>query len=233
MEARIRQSGAGLYLFKHLFLMPVSPTEICNMALARIAAERINSIDSDESTEAKACRQWYHHSVDTLLERFQWNFATVRKALSRNAVNPATEWESSWRLPGDLVRLIRVVGGDPVLPVRDFAIEGRDLLLNGAQTVNIVYVTNAKPVYEWPALFVDAVVYQLASNITADINKSVGLADSMLQKLGQLALPAARTADAQQVLSSENWGPRQMAARSPLVAARFRGNSGIPLIPPP
>jgi hypothetical protein len=231
-KARIRKRVRAFpFLSTIMPSSPSSPTEICNMALGKIAAARINTLDSDGSTEAKACRLQYQHSINTLLERFQWSFATTRKDLSRLQDNPPTEWESAWQLPPDLVRLIRVTAREPQNPVRNFAIEGRKLLLNGADQVSIVYVTNSVPVPYWPSLFVDAAIFQLAANICADINKSEDLANSMLQKLNSLALPAAQTADAQQVLSGENFGPRQLASMSGLVAARYRADGRPPFIP--
>lgn len=211
--------------------MPVSATEVCNMALAQLAARRINSLETDESEEAKACRLWYAHTIETLLQRHQWSFATARKTLSRDSSDPVTEWATSWTLPSDCVRLIRIVGWDTNNPIRDFAIESRQLLVNGADAVNIVYVSNAKPVPYWPALFVDAVAYKLASNICAAINKSIELGNAMLERLEKLALPAAQTADARESLSGENFGPRALASMSALVNARFRADGRPPYTP--
>lgn len=214
--------------------MPIdSKTDIANLALAEIGARRINSIESDQSVESKACKLHLDHVVNMLLRQHQWSFATKRKSLSRLSVNPPTEWAGQWQLPGDFVRLIRVVGssGDPAQPVRDFSIEGRAILLAGAERVDIVYVSNDVPVPYWDPLFIDAVVYQLAAKIAGDVSKNPALAENCLAKFKQLALPTAQTADAAESLSGENFGPRHLAAGSALVNARFRADGRPPYVP--
>lgn len=208
-----------------------SKTQLCNLALAELSARRINSIDADETVEAKACRLHFDHVVDTLLRRHQWSFASARKTLSQVSGFTSTEWATAWQLPSDFVRLIRIPSGDPHAPIRSFAIEGRHLLVSGLDTVEILYVSNAVPIPYWDVLFIDAVKFSLAAAIAGDVSKNPDLADRATTKLQQLALPAAQTADAREVGSGENFGPRALAAKSGLVAARFRMDGRPPFVP--
>ena len=210
-----------------------SKTEACNMALARIGAMRINSYESDQSEEAIACRLHFDHVNETLLRRHQWNFATGRADLTKLATPPDSEWAAAWQLPNDYVRLIRIVGGDVHNPVRSYAIEGRHLLTRGGGVAQIVYVTSATPVPYWDSLFVDALVLKLAAAINGNIIRNPEIAAACLKELEALALPAAQTADAREVLSGENFGPREMASKSQLVASRFRGSGGYMPRPSP
>ncbi len=212
-----------------------SKTDICNLALAKLGARRISSYEADSTVEAKACRLQLDHVIGTLLERHQWNFATVRASLPRLASAPEDgEWTEVWQLPGDCVRLIRISSGDVVNPLRSYAMEGRRLLTRGggdAALLPVVYITDARPVTEWSPLFTDAVVYRLAAEIAGDVTQNPTLADTCLRKLESLALPAAQTADARQALSGENFGAREMAGISGLVAARFRADGRPPHTP--
>lgn len=210
--------------------MATTKTDIANMALAEIGARRISDYTSDATVESRACHLHLDHVVDTLLRRHQWNFATARVALTAAAA-PACEWEAAWTLPSDLVRLIRVVSGDVDNPIRQFAIEGRLLLTYACAALHLVYVSNAAAVASWDSLFVDAVVYKLASVIASDVAKSPTAQQACIQKLESLALPAAQTADAREVLSGENFGPRQLASMSALVRSRFAYGARPPFVP--
>jgi hypothetical protein len=215
--------------------MPLaSKTDIANLALAELGARRITSYESDTTTEAKACRLHMDHVIDTLLERHQWNHATRAVSLSLLLSNSNPEWAGAYQLPGDFIRLIRVSSGNTDSPVQDFAIEGRNILSRYREaTLPIVYVSNAVPVPHWTPLFTDAVVYKLSARIANDVTQNPALAEGALSKLEQLALPAAQTSDSRQTLSGENFGPRQIAAQSPLVAARFRHSGLAPYAPAP
>lgn len=206
-----------------------SETEIANLALSEIGARRIASIDSDTSAEAVACRTHFDHCRDTLLRRHPFSFANRAVALSASATAPvaSVEWDTAWVLPGDLVRLIRVVGQDMDLPEQRFEIHGRYLHTLNLSSLTIVYVTNDVPVNEWDSLFVDAMRFKLAASIAGEIAVSPEAGARALTALEQLALPDAARVDAQEVASGENRTPRRVAARSGLVRARFI-DSGLP-----
>ena len=57
------------------------------------------------------------------------------------------------------------------------------------------------------------------------------MVDKATARLERLKLPAAQTADAREVASGENFGPRHMAARSGLVNARFGSGTSAPYLP--
>ncbi|MEI7910773.1 MAG: hypothetical protein WCK77_14140 [Verrucomicrobiota bacterium] len=211
--------------------MILTKTDVANMALAEIGARRITDYTSDATVESRACHLHLDHVADTLLRRHQWNFATARVELVAASAPLFGEWDAAWTLPADLVRLIRITSGDVDNPLRSYAIEGRLLLTKTYTTLGIVYVTNAAPVAAWDSLFVDAVTYKLAATIAADVAQNPTLQAACLQKLESLALPAAQTADAREVLSGENFGPRQLASMSGLVNARFNGSGRPPYIP--
>lgn len=215
-----------------------STTQLANLALSELGARRIASLDSDTSTEAESCNLHFEHCRDSLLRRHQWSFATERVALSELSDVPIKEWAAAWQLPTDCVRLIRVVSAanDAAIPTNSFTIEGRKLLTTDDDAKTIVYISNAVPIGEWDALFVEAMTYALAARIANDVTQNPGAAQAATQKLEALALPTAQTADAREVLSGENYGPRHAAARSQLVQARYRNDGRAaysPTLPTP
>lgn len=214
--------------------MPLtSKTEVCNLALAEVFAKRINSFEADTSVEAITCRLHFDHIVETLLRRHQWSFATHRDSLSKLPAPPQSEWSAAWQLPANFIRLIRIVGFSVDNPIRDFSLEGRQLLTAGGDVLKIVYVRSDTPVPYWDALFTEAVKLKLAAAIAGDVKKNPQISAACTQKLEQLSLPAAQTADAREVLSGENMGPGKVVAMSSLVASRFSRGGRVPFISPP
>lgn len=206
-----------------------STTQVANLALAEIGAKRITSLDADSSPEAVACRLHFDHVRNVLLRSHPWAFAKTTAALSASTTTPvaSTEWDTAWVIPGDILRLIRVVGSTADLPRNRYEIAGRYLHTRSLDTLQIVYVSNATPVAEWDDLFVDAMRYKLAAELCGDLAQDMARGDACLQKYLSMALPDAARVDAQAEASGENRTPAIAAAQSGLVAARF-SRSGIP-----
>lgn len=201
-----------------------SETELANLALAEIGAKRITNLDTDTSAEAVTCRQHFAHVRNTLLRSHPWSFAKKTLALSQSATAPvaSAEWDAAWALPGDMVRLIRVVGPSADLPLDRFEIAGQFLHTRGQSTITIVYVTHSSPVNEWDDLFVDALRFKLASEIAGTLTGNPQAGNDALTKYKNMALPDAARVDAQGDASGENRTAYTVAAQSGLVQARFR-----------
>jgi hypothetical protein len=83
--------------------MSISDTSICNMALGRIGATRINdfSDDTESSSEAIQCRLHYETTRDAQLRSNLWRFARARETLSANVTAPDFEYSYAYDLPAD------------------------------------------------------------------------------------------------------------------------------------
>jgi hypothetical protein len=140
----------------------------------------------------------------------------------------APAYGSAFNLPADCLRVIKLDGPDIDIPRNRWELQGRYLLLEEelAEAPVIHYVTNNPPVDEWPTTFTDAVAFLLASRMAPKLSQDQALANDFLQK-HEMALGKARSKDARETRSNENFGPRQLAARSGLVRARY-GNSHPP-----
>jgi len=140
----------------------------------------------------------------------------------------APAFGSAFNLPSDCLRVIKLDGTDIDVPQNRWEIQGRHLLLEetDADAPVIHYITNAPPVDEWPTTFTDAVAFLLASRLAPKLAQDQSMAADFLQK-HEMALGKARSKDSRETRSKENFGPRQLAARSGLVRARY-GNPRPP-----
>ena len=138
----------------------------------------------------------------------------------RNCYAPA--WGVAYFLPEDCLRLLKIDGTDIDVPVLRFEIQGRNLLLEDPErdAPVIHYIMQEPPPAEWPSTFTDAVGLLLASRLAPKLTGDQKLAEAFASRHEQ-ALGKARSKDARETRSNENHSPRQMAARSGLVRARY------------
>jgi hypothetical protein len=151
---------------------------------------------------------------------------------SSDSVVFAPGWQRAYNLPPNCLRVIEIDGFDPDAKLNRFEVMGRHLLLPAPPpdpAGPVVRFIRADPPPEtWPADFTEAVSLLLASRLASTTVDSPDLARHLLA-LHEAALGRARSRDTRETRSKENHGPRQLAARSPLVQSRFR--STPPLYP--
>lgn len=181
--------------------MALSETSIANMALAKIGAKRINNIETDSSLEAIQCRTHFEQTRDALLRSFEWPFATARVELSEDATAPDFEWSHQYILPDDFLRLVSDYEDDATdLADERHTIEGERLLSNSSAS-KIRYIRRITDVTKFDALFVEALVLQLALKLLHPLagtsNTTLNLKQGLMQELG-IALSKARTVSRQE-----------------------------------
>lgn len=164
---------------------------ICNMALAEIVAEPIESLQ-ERSLGARECDRYFSQSLNALLESHDWGFATVRAVLPP-AVNPRPqEWVGAFALPVDVARPIAVLQQAVAVswpywwlhdraPRLPYIIE-QNLLYAGCSDATLAYVSNGVKADAFPAKFVDALVLQLASRIVTPIKKSREMKSDLIKQ---------------------------------------------------
>lgn len=90
-----------------------SDVSICNLALRHIAAKRITSL-SDTTEEAIACALFYPQVRDEVLREFPWPFAWRMATLvlvdGTESLATTQDFQYSYRLPSDTLRVHRVLG---------------------------------------------------------------------------------------------------------------------------
>jgi len=143
----------------------MTETDICNMALGRIGANRLTStttIDADTTVQGIQCRLYYDPTRDALLRSFDWSFAKTRKSLELHPDAPDFEWDHQYKLPDDYLRMRSNYTIDDTNDVDDrYVIEG-DRLLTNEDEAEIRYIRKVTDPDEFDPLFVEVFVLQLS-----------------------------------------------------------------------
>ena len=164
--------------------MAESATTVCNQALARIGAERINDFDDASETSAAAikCRLFYDQTRRSLLKDHYWPFAKDRVALSAD-----TEWDVdtandfgytfAFHLPTDFLRLIIFYNGSDQPDGRthfSYELEGKRLLTSES-SVFLKYIKNVTDVGSWDTLFTETMILLMASKLSMPMTQELDI----------------------------------------------------------
>lgn len=76
------------------------------MALGRLGeTKRVIDVDADATLVAKILRDHFDTSLQTLLERHDWGFATKFSSLALFASDPMDTWAYAYTIPSDCLRI--------------------------------------------------------------------------------------------------------------------------------
>jgi hypothetical protein len=167
-----------------------SDVAICNNALLRIGASTITSLD-DGTTSSNILNQVYEPTRDSLLRKHFWNFATKRVALAADSVAPAFEWQYSYPLPSDFIRMNRIYN-----VTSPYKIEGTNLLTDQAAPLNIVYIARITDPTQFDPLFVEILTLTLAVKIANRLGGDGYNVSVLYQELSQM-MNSGQMVDAQ------------------------------------
>lgn len=81
-----------------------SAVSICNLALSNVGKDNINDLD-EPTAEARACRQFYDHVRDTLLQVYPWRFAGKTVALAEIENDKPGQWAHAYKRPTDCLKI--------------------------------------------------------------------------------------------------------------------------------
>lgn len=86
--------------------MAQSQTGIVNLALMRIGANIIVSIDENSTNAIKAKAVW-DYCLYEVLQSHDWKFAKTRAKLTQSTTAPEYAYQFAYELPSDFLRLVR------------------------------------------------------------------------------------------------------------------------------
>lgn len=170
--------------------MATSDTEICNMALTQVGANRIISLN-DNSVEAKLCKDNYANIRDEMLRSHPWKFAKVRVSLALLTTKPAFGFANAFQLPADCLRVFKMMGDESY----SWQVIGKTLVTDSDEAY-IEYVKRAEP-FEMDPSFIDALVSKIAYKLSFSLVQSVTLRESLKQEAKD-ALTTARSFNGQE-----------------------------------
>lgn len=192
--------------------------EICNMALANIGADKIQSL-TEQSQAGNACNLLYPVAVDDVLMRNTWTFATTNHTMAQHAQDPPSDWQYRYALPSGFIRPVKVfiAGQDRTTTPIQYDI----MLLDDKTAETLVcdyddaclrYVTNDISSGQFSSGFRDAVVWRLAYLLAMTMARSNAIRDNAARHY-RLALADAVMVDRNSVIPGEKTETGSRAAR--------------------
>ena len=131
---------------------------ICNGALNQLGATTILSLNED-SKNARLCNARFSEVRDALFRSHPWNCLQKRIEISSSTTVPAWGFSYQYDLPGDCLRLLRILEYDS-----DHKVEGRSILSN-SETMKILYISRVTDPNQYDELLRET----LSSALGADI----------------------------------------------------------------
>lgn len=151
-------------------IVATKDTEICNMALGRIHANLIDSLEDNTETSESAiqCRLHYSQTRDSLIRSHWWRMAQGRATLSQNAAYTADtttfEWTYAYDLPTDFLAMKNIwedAGFGEIGQQHPYSIEGKQIL-SEESSMKIRYIKRVTDPTKFDSLFVEVFILQLA-----------------------------------------------------------------------
>lgn len=155
----------------------VSKTDICNRALIKIGKSTIRDLDTDESPQGTLCKAVYDAMLLEVLRQAEWNFAITRQTLNRDGSgDPLFDWSYRYILP-TIPQVVKIIS---VKDDVEFRIEGNFLVTNAAE-IQLKYIGKIADPNLYDALFIEAFVLRIASEIAFALTSQTGLVDKLTQ----------------------------------------------------
>lgn len=151
--------------------------QICNQALYRLGEPPLTLL-TDNTKSAIACNNSYEQARDEVLEENDWYAARVRASLSADVTAPTWGWEYRYALPTNPYCL-------KVLEVEDdpkYAVEGRYLLCDTEDGINILYTGRIVNPTGIPPLLAKAISWRLALIVCRAIVQSSSMQEALTQE---------------------------------------------------
>jgi len=134
--------------------------DICNMALIRLGANRITSID-DDSKQALLCKQLYDQTRDEVLHDHDWNCSINRQSLAQLAETPEFGYDYVYQLPTSpyCLRVLDCDNADV-----DYRVEGRKLYTD-VDEISIRYISREIDPTKYDSYLAECIALRLASKL--------------------------------------------------------------------
>lgn len=198
-----------------------SVISICNLALSNIGKPDIQDIDED-SAEAKACKQFYEHTRDLLLQSYPWRFATTTAALASVTNTKADRWEYAYQRPNDCLKVLRIAdvydlpyspsdGSLIIAGGHAYHIKG-DKLYGFISPAYLTYTRRLTDPTKYPPLFIEALAWHLAVRLAMPLTRDPKIRADAYQ-LAVQTFGQAGVADANEVREVEDVPSRAIEAR--------------------
>jgi hypothetical protein len=147
---------------------------ICNGALNQLGATTILSLTED-SKNARLCNARFSEVRDAVFRSHVWGCLQVRSAIGLSTTTPAWGFKFKFDLPGDCIRLLRILDYDT-----NYKVEGRKVLSN-SETMKILYVSRVTDPNEYDELLRETISASLGADIAFGITSNNQTAKNMYE----------------------------------------------------
>lgn len=199
----------------------MTKTNIVNLALAKLGSSLVTRLGDASIPGSHFGELLYQPTLERVLRDFPWSFASREKSLPQMTVAQSVEYDYSYSLPSDFIRIREIQGDVRYLKHEEFSRTG-DAINTDRTPALLKYVSMDVTPDEFDPDFQEAFVVLLASELATPLLQSPQLAQTLKQEYLGTALPKAKAIDARETESKENNGPYEAIARSPLNQARFQ-----------
>ena len=173
-----------------------SVVDICNTALNQLGASTILTLTED-SKNARLCNARYTQIRDAVFRSHPFNCLQKRVELSSSTTTPAWGYSFQYDLPGDCLRLLRILDYDS-----DHKVEGRSILSNNS-SMKILYISRITDPNQYDELLRETISAALAADIAYAITSNNTTQQNMI------ALHQDKLRDARFVDSTEGYNTTQ------------------------
>ena len=140
--------------------------DCCNSALQRVGAAPIMSL-TENTPEARACAIAYDSNRRDELRKHPWTFAIKRVVLAPDETAPEFDYTYAFTVPSECLRILR-----PATVALDWVLEGRKILSNTSNVLNLRYLADITDPTQWDANFYNVVAGALAVDICERLTQS-------------------------------------------------------------
>jgi|TARA_Y100001938_G_C8007452_1_gene388129 hypothetical protein len=189
-----------------------SIVDINNAALNQLGASTILSMTED-SKNARLCNARYTQIRDSVFRSHPWNCLQKRVELSSSTTTPAWGFSFQYDLPGDCLRLLRILDYES-----NHKVEGRSILSNNS-SMKILYISRITDPNQYDENLREA----LSAAIAADIAYAITSNNTVQQNM--IALYQEKIRDARFVDSTEGYNTTQEDGMADVIDANTFLNS--------
>ena len=173
-----------------------SIVDICNGSLNQLGATTFVSLTED-SKNARLCNARFTQIRDSVFRSHPWNCLQKRLELSSSTDTPAWGYSFKYDLPGDCLRLLRILDYDS-----DHKVEGRSILSNNS-SMKILYISRVTD----PNQYDENLRETLSAALAADIAYAITSNNTTQQNM--IAIYQDKLRDARFVDSTEGYNTTQ------------------------
>ena len=173
--------------------MTDSKFDICSQALVLVGANTVNSFD-ENTTESKVSGQLYESTLENLLTRCRWRFASKQQQLSKLTTNPLGRYDSAYQVPSDALQMHTVSLSDSIIEYDRY---GNEIYADtSASDILIADYTFQPSEADFPPYFKQDLVFELASLFAGAIARNDTLSQLYSNK-ATIQLTVAKGQDSQ------------------------------------